>query len=266
MKRVVTTVKAIARNFVRYLPLLQNLISRELKKKYRRSILGYLWCVLNPLMVMVIMYLVFSNMFRNSIENFPVYLFAGRMMFSFITDSTNSVSRAFIANGALMRKTRIPYYIFPLSNFCGAVVNFLFSLIAFVIVLLFTRTPVSIHVLAFPFVFVQMAMFSLGLGLFLAQANTFVRDVGYLYSVLTTAWMYLTPLFYPIESLPETLRNVISSVNPAYMYVQQSRMIFLYHQWPEGTIVSLGTLFGAVFLLIGLYSYARSKDKLILYI
>lgn len=266
MKGFLHKVKLTARNCARYLPLLRNLISRELKKKYRQSILGYAWCVLNPLLVMLIMNFVFSAMFHNSIENYPVYLFTGRMLFSFITESTTSTCRSVVSNGALMRKTRIPYYIFPLSNFCSSIVNFLFSLVAFAVVLVFTGTPISIHVLAFPLVVLEMFLFCFGLGLFLSQAQVFVRDTGYIYSVLTTGWMYLTPLFYPITQLTQGLQYAIVHFNPAYFYISQGRDIFLYHQWPDPTMMLKGAVAGVVFLLIGLITYARSKDNLILYV
>lgn len=251
---------------MRYIPLLMNLISRELKKKYRRSILGYVWCVLNPLLVMLIMNFVFSNMFRNNIQNFPVYLFVGRMCFSFITDSTNAMSRSIVGNGALMRKTRIPYYIFPTAAFASGVVNFLFTLVAFAFVLIMTQTTVSIHLVAFPLVVLQMFVFSYGLGLFLSQANTFARDVNYLYNVFTTAWMYLTPLFYPLEALPAFAQQIISKLNPAFIYIAQSRQIFLNNQWPDPSLMFSGSIFAAVFLLLGCVAYAKCRNKLILYV
>lgn len=266
MKQFLTHASLAVKNCVRYLPLLQNLISRELKKKYRRSMLGYVWCVLNPLLVMLIMNFVFSNMFSNHIENFPVYLFCGRMMYSFITDSTGAMERSILSNGSLMRKTRIPYYVFPLASFCTSIVNFLFTLVAFVIVLAFTGTPVSVHVLAFPLVMLETFLFSFGFGLFLAQANVFVQDVNYIYAVFTTGWMYLTPLFYPLESLPEMLQSLISNFNPAYFYIAQTRAIFLYHQWPGQADVLKGTLVGLAFLVFGLIAYGRTKEKLILYV
>ncbi|MBO4836910.1 MAG: ABC transporter permease [Clostridia bacterium] len=254
------------RNCIHYFPLLQNLISRNLKKKYRRSILGYIWCVLNPLLVMLIMNFVFSQMFKRAIDNYPVYLVSGRMMFSFITGSTQSMSRSIISNGSLMRKTRVPYHVFPLANFCSEVVDFGFNLIAFAIVLVMTHTRISIHVIAFPAVVITLFLFSYGLGMFLAQANTFIRDVGYLYGVITTAWMYLTPLFYAIEDMSARTRFVITHFNPAYCYVQMARLVFLYHQWPTQFLMLSGIGWAAVMLLIGLYSYVKAKDRLILYV
>lgn len=258
--------KLTVRNCIKYMPLLRNLIARELKKKYRQSMLGYAWCVLNPLLVMLIMNFVFSTMFHNNITNYPVYLFTGRMIFSFITESTTNTCRSMTANGALMRKTRIPYYIFPLSNFCSSIVNFAFSLVAFAIVLLFTGTPVSGHVVAFPLVMVELFLFCFGFGLFLAQAQARLRDTGYIYSVMTTGWMYLTPLFYPLEQLPERLQYIIANFNPAYYYVAQARDIFLYHQWPDPQMMLRGAIAALVFMLLGLFAYVRTKDDLILYV
>lgn len=253
-------------NLIRYFPLLGCLISRDLKKKYRRSLLGYVWTILNPLMIMIILNFVFSNMFRNNIANYPVYLFVGRMIFSFITESTNTMSRSIIANGPLMRKTRIPYYIFPVSSFCGSVINFSFTIIAFVILMLCTQTPISIHVIAFPVVLLQVFLFAFGLGMMLALGNVMVRDIGYLYSVVTTGWMYLTPLFYPLENLPEILQHIISNFNPAYFFIKQGRDIFLNHQWPDICMMQRGFFIGIVFFIIGVLLYGKTRNKIILYI
>mgnify|MGYP002625874800 CR=1 FL=1 len=266
MLNITTRLRLTWTNGVRYLPLLQNLISRELKKRYRQSVLGYLWCVLNPLLVMLIMTVVFSRMFARDIENFPVYLFAGRMMYSFITDCGGAIMHSIVNNGSLMRKTRIPYYVFPLSAFGCSVVNFLFQLVAFALVLLFTRTPVSIHVVAFPAVMLLMFLFSFGFGMLLAILNVFVRDTHYLYAVFLTAWLYLTPLFYPITALSERMQFLIRNFNPAYYFVEMSRNIFLDHVWPGPDMLLRGAIAAAVFLVIGLTAYAKTRKNIILYV
>lgn len=253
-------------NGIRYLPLLKNLISRELKKKYRQSILGYVWCVLNPLLAMIIMTIVFSRMFHNRIENFPVYLFAGRMMYSFITDCVGSMLRSITGNGKLMRKTRVPYYIFPLASMGSSVVNFLFQLVAFALVLIFTGTFPSYHIAAFPLVCLEMFLFSFGFGSLLAIAQVYIRDTRYLYSVFTTLWFYMTALFYPLESLPLTLQRIIRTFNPAYYFVEMSRFIFLYHQWPTGMMMLKGAVVGVAFTAAGLWAYSRAKNNMILYV
>ena len=255
-----------AENGLRYYPLLKNLISRELKKKYRQSFLGYVWCVLNPLLVMIIMTVVFSRMFQNSIENFPVYLFAGRMMFSFITDACGAMMRSIVVNGQLMRKTRIPYYIFPLSSLGSSIANFGFQLIAFALVLIGTGTWPSIHIAAFPLVCLEMALFSFGFGMILAVLNIYIRDTDYIYAVFITAWLYLTPLFYPLSALPEFLQGAVRGFNPAYFFVDMSRAVFLYHQWPSGDMLLRGAVSGIVFTALGLWLYSRTRHDMILYV
>lgn len=266
MKSMMTQLKLTFRNGVKYLPLLKNLISRELKKKYRTSVLGYAWCVLNPLLMMLIMTVVFSRMFSNSIQNFPVYLFCGRMVYSFVTGGAGDIMRSLQSNGSLMRKTRVPYYIFPLASFSSAFVDLLFTLIAFALVLLFTGTPISIHVIAFTVVVLEMALFTLGLGLILAIANVFVQDTHYLYAVFNVGWMYLTPLFYPLEALSESMQFVIRTFNPLYGFIAQTRAIFLENIWPDGTLMLCGFVWGLVFLALGLVTYAKAKNNIILYV
>lgn len=262
----ITSCKLTCRNFVKYLPLLQNLISRELKNKYRQSVLGYAWCILNPLLVMLILNFVFSNMFRNNIANYPVYLFTGRMFFSFITGSTQGACRSIVQNGSLMRKTRVPNYIFTLANLSSSVVDMLFTLVAFAIVLLFTHTPITIHALYLPVLVLQCFLFCVGFGFVLACAFVFIRDTAYIYGVFITGWMYLTPLFYPMESLPELLRVWIARLNPAYFYIEQARQIFMYNQWPMPILMLKGWLVAILACIVGLLIYQRSKDKFILYV
>lgn len=266
MKKMLTKLRLAFTNGVKYLPLLKNLISRELKKQYRTSVLGYAWCVLNPLLMMIIMTIVFSRMFSNSIANFPVYLFCGRMVYSFVTGGAGNIMRSLQSNGSLMRKTRVPYYIFPLANFSSSFVDLLFTLVAFALVLLFTGTPITIHAIAFPVVVLEMALFTFGFGLMLAIANVFVQDTHYLYAVFNVGWMYLTPLFYPLESLSESLQHAIRTFNPLYGFIAQTRGIFLSNAWPEASLVWGGFAWGAAFLLLGMLVYAKAKDHVILYV
>lgn len=255
-----------SKNFLKFKPLIGNLISRDLKKKYRNSVMGYVWCVLNPLLVLLILNFVFSSMFKNAITNFPVYLITGRIIWTLIQESTTAMERSLVSNGALMRKARIPYYVFPVSSLCSSVVNFAFSLIAFVIVLIFTRTPITIHAIAFPLVFLETAIFCFGLGLILAMLNVYVRDVNYIYAVLTTAWMYVTPLFYPLSSLPEGLQNGIMRLNPAYFYINQTRDIFWNHVWPQQCDIIRGTICAAAFTILGMIVYRKCRKNVILYV
>lgn len=154
-----------------YRNLLQQLVERDVKLKYRRSFLGYLWSILNPLMIMMIMVIVFSNMFRFDIQDYPVYLIIGQTVFNFVSESTNQAMWSITGNASLLKKTYVPKYIFTLSKVTSSCVNMLFSLGAMLIVLLVCRVPLNWYMLFIPVIILQVYVFSTGIGLFLSQAT-----------------------------------------------------------------------------------------------
>ena len=184
--------------FYQYRFLMQQLVSRDVKLKYRRSFLGYVWSILNPLMIMVIMVIVFSSMFRSDIQNFPVYLIIGQTLFNFMTESTTNAIFSITGNASLLKKTYVPKYVFTVSKVTSSFVNMIFALGALVVVFVVCRVTPNIYYLLIPLVLVQEYVFCLGLGMLLAQGSVFFRDIQHIYGAVTTAWMYLTPMFYPI--------------------------------------------------------------------
>lgn len=250
----------------RYKDLVGQLVSRDIKIKYRRSVLGYLWSVLNPLMIMLVMVIVFSTMFKRSINNFPVYLLTGQIMFNFMNTSTHQAMNSIVGNASLLKKTYVPKYIFTLSKITSGLVDFVFSLGALLIVMLVTRTIFSWYIILFPLVAVQLYIFCIGLGLILAEATVFFRDIQYIYTVITTAWLYLTPMFYPITALPENLQYAVSHFNPMYYYIEQFRSLILYREFPSPNLVIGGILFSFGVLALGIWRFIKKQDNFILYI
>ncbi len=250
----------------KYKDLLKQLVKRDIKLKYRRSFLGYLWSVLNPLFIMLIMTVVFSNMFKRNIENFPVYLFTGQLMFNFMNQSTHQAINAITSNAPLLKKTYVPKYIFPISKITSGLIDYFFSLGAMIIVMLITRSKFSLYQLLFPFVVLQLYIFSLGLGLFLAQANVFFRDIQYIYNAVTTAWLYLTPIFYPLDSLSKPLAEKIINFNPMYFYINQFRALIYQNTLPLNIDLIRGWIAAIVMLFLGIWSFKKNQDKFILYI
>ncbi len=246
--------------------LLKQLVIKDIKLKYRRSFLGYLWSVLNPLLVMVVMLLVFSHMFRSDIENFPAYLIIGQTLFNFMSEATNQAIYSITGNASLLQKVYVPKYIFTLSKVTSSLVNLLFAMGAMVIVFIVSRVKFSCYMFFLPVVLVELYLFSLGLGLFLAQAAVFFRDIQYIYTVLLTAWTYMTPLFYPMSLLPESMQRGIKLFNPMYHYVTQFRELVMYQCLPGWRSVTYGFLLAILCLGIGTWSFLRSQDKFILYI
>ncbi|MEY8426691.1 ABC transporter permease [Lachnospiraceae bacterium 46-15] len=254
--------------FFQYKDLLKQLVKRDVKLKYRRSVLGYVWSILNPLLIMIIMTLVFSNMFDRgkSIANYPVYLITGRTIFEFMTSSTNAAMRSIIGNGALLKKCYVPKYIFTLAKVTSSLVDFVFSLGALVIVMICTRASVTPYILCTPLVMIQLYLFCCGLGFLLASMNVFFRDVQHIYKAATTAWMYLTPIFYPIQQLPENIRFFVKGFNPMYYYVAQFRDMVCNGHFPGPRIFWGGWLIAVVAFVVGITVFKKSQDKFILYI
>lgn len=258
--------KSRIQNFWRYKDLMAQLVSRDIKLKYRRSFLGYLWSVLNPLLIMCVMTVVFSTMFKRNIENFPVYLFCGQLMFNFMNTSTHQAIYSITGNASLLKKTYVPKYIFTVSKISSGLVDFFFSLGALLLVMIVTRAKFSFYLLLVPVVAFELYVFCVGLGMFLAQANVFFRDIQYIYNAVTTAWMYLTPIFYPIDALPENVMWLIKHLNPMYFYVGQFRDLVYYCQLPGPKIIFAGCVTSLLMLFIGIKSFMKTQDNFILYI
>ena len=252
--------------FWKYRDLLKLLVEKNIKLKYRRSWLGYVWSILNPLLIMVVMSIVFSTMFKRDIDNFPVYLFCGQLLFNFMNTSTTQSIFSITGNAALLKKTYVPKYLFTLARVTSCLVDLLFSLGALVIVIIATGAQVTWYALLFPFVLLQLYVFSVGLGLFLAQASVFFKDMQFIYQAVTTAWMYLSAIFYPLEALPEQAVWCIKHLNPMYFYIGQFRDLVYYGRMPGGLIILAGCGAAMLMLIIGMWSFMRSKDRFILYI
>ena len=252
----------------RYQDLIRELVSRDLKLKYRRSFLGYVWSILNPLMIMIVLAIVFSSLLGKNIENYPVYLFTGRLLFDFMQNGTTNAMRSVTGNASLLRKVYVPKYIFTLSKVTSCTLDLVFSLGAMLIVMLVTGAPFHWQLLLMPLVIVQLYIFCVGLGFFLAQLNVFFRDVQHIYAAVLTAWQYLTPIIYDLDRLEKVpwLVTLIKGFNPMYYYVAQFRDLVYYGRFPGPRVFWGGWLIAFLMLFVGVWSFQRAKDKFILYI
>ena len=226
--------------------------------------MGYVWSILNPLMIMIIMVAVFSNMFRFDIENYPVYLIIGQTIFNFVSESTNQAMWSITGNASLLKKTYVPKY--TLSKVTSACVNTIFSLGAMLIVFVVCKVKLNVYMLFIPVIILQLYVFCIGMGMFLSQGNVFFRDIQYIYSAFVTAWMYVTPIFYPLSQLPDELAWGIRTFNPLYLYITQFRQIVLNQVMPDMTLIINGCLVSTAVLLIGTLCFMKNQDRFILYI
>lgn len=249
----------------KYSPLIRELVSRDLKVKYRRSLLGYLWSLLNPLLMMAVMTLVFSYMFRFDIPNYALYLICGQTLWTFFNESTNMAMYSIVQNASLIKKVYIPKYIFPISRVFSSFVTLSFSLAAIVVVMLITRAHFYWTILLFFIPLFFLFIFSCGISLVLSALSVQFRDVTHLYSVLTLAWMYITPIFYPINAVPSEVAVYIAA-NPITGFVSFFRSLVLYGTIPPAGIWGQCILWSLGALLIGVQIFRKAQNRFILYI
>ena len=248
-----------------YLPLMRELIVRDLKLKYRRSVLGYLWSLLNPLLMMIVLTKVFSYMFRVEVENFPLYLICGQTIYNFFNESTNMAMFSVIQNGGLIKKVYVPKEIFPISRILSSFITTLLSLLAIVVVMIFTHSAFRVTGLLFFVPFLLVLLFACGVGLILSALAVQFRDVTHLYSVVTLAWMYLSAIFYPVSAVPDNMRNIILH-NPMYIYISMFRSLLIDGVIPQACVFIEGTAVALGMFALGMLVFKKMQDRFILYI
>ena len=252
-------------HFFKYNPLIHELVIRDIKVKYRRSVLGYLWSLLNPLLMMAVMATVFSHVIRADLENYPLYLICGQTLFSFFSESTSMAMRSVLANAGLIKKIYIPKFIFPVSRVTSSFVTMSFSLVAILIVMLVTRAHFYWTILLTPIPIAFLFLFCCGMGMMLSALSVYFRDITHLWSVATLAWMYATPIFYTIDMMPDNLMRLMK-LNPMYHFLNTFRNLVMFGNVPGpnawfGCIAS-----GLVFFVLGLFVFGRLQKNFILYI
>ena len=249
----------------KYRFLIKQLVSRDFKAKYKRSILGVFWSFLNPLLTMIVQYVVFSNLFRFDIPYYPVYLLSGIIVFNYFSEACGMALTSIIGNATLITKVYVPKYIYPLTRILSSLVNLLISMIPLIIVTMLSGLYPTKAYLLIPFMLVCLAMFCLGLGMLLSAAMVFFRDIQFLWGVLTMIWMYLTPIFYPKSILPERVVWVLK-VNPLYYFINFLRSCVMDGVSPEPVVYVQCFLISLCVLAVGAWVFKKSQDKFVLYL
>ncbi len=250
-------------NFIRFRPLLNELIARDIKIKYRRSVLGVLWTLLNPLMMMIVLSIVFSNLFKFDIENFPIYLLSGQVIFNFYSEATNSAMTSILGSASLIKKVYIPKYLFVVSHICSSVINLAASFSALILVMAAMRVELHYTIALACIPILLLVVFSLGVGLILSAIAVKFRDIMHLYSVFVTALTYLTPVIYPMSILPGWMVKIVNA-NPLTNYLTMFRNVMMNHTVFEAKDLVIGVIEACVAMLVGMYVFYRNQDTFIL--
>jgi len=245
--------------------LVRQLVARDFKRKYKRSSLGVFWSFLNPLLTMLVQYLVFSTIFKSSIENFIVYLLIGIILFNFFGEAVGLGLSSIVDNAQLINKVYMPKIIYPLSRVLSSAINLLISLVPLVIVMMITGVSMNKTVLLIPIGLLCLLVFCFGMAMMLSAAMVFFRDTFFLWNVVSTLWMYLTPTFYPLDIIPAAWLPIYK-LNPMYQYITFLRSILL-----DGVAPAPELLVGCIISAVGMFAvgylvFRKNQDKFVLYL
>lgn len=249
----------------KYRNLVEELVVRDIKTKYRRSILGVVWSMLNPLLMMFITAMVFSQLFRFEIKNFALYLLTGQIIFTFYSEATNFAMGSILQNSSLIKKVYVPKYLFPFSRVASCGVNLCFTLPAMLAIMIYTGQTISFKILFAVVPLVLLFIFCLGVGMLLSALAVYFRDMFHLYGVALAALNYATPIFYPISIVPQKYIWIMK-LNPLYYYLQAFRDVVYSNVIPDMSLMGLCALLAIVALVVGYYCFNKLQNQFILYI
>jgi ABC-type polysaccharide/polyol phosphate export permease len=247
---------------IRFWPVIQNMVIQDLRVRYHRSFMGFLWTLLNPILMMTILAMVFSQLFQHNTTDYAIHLFAGMVPWNFLAASLNDCAFCIISNEGLIRKIYLPKTVFPIARVLTNLTTFLLSLGALFLLMKPLGAPISWALLALPLATLLFAAFTLGLGLMVAVANTFYRDCGHLVGVFLQAWYFATPIVYFTNMMPEKYQWRFW-LNPAYPFIRMFQEILRDGHFPQLTTVLAATGFAAASLGIGYVAFKSHENKLV---
>lgn len=227
--RSVTTLLGRVNELLQYRELVRNLVVRDLKLRYKSSVLGFLWCLINPLLMMAVFTLVFTVLLpNNQIQRFPLFILVGILAWNLHTSAVMGAINSVVGNAHLVQKVYFPREVLPISVVLSNTVNFLLALIVLFAMIVAYRVDLSATVFLLPLVIFIQVLFSLGLAFFLSAFQVYYRDVGIIMETLMWAWFFLTPVFYRIEDVFPAYSRALYILNPMASFIASYRDILYY--------------------------------------
>jgi lipopolysaccharide transport system permease protein len=254
-------------DLIRYRELVRNLVIRDLKARYKNSVLGFVWCLVNPLLMMVVFTIVFTVMMpNNTIDKFPVFILCALLPWNWFSTSVTGAINSIVGNASLVKKVYFPREVLPLSVVLSSLINFLLALTVLFVMLFFFNVRLTPWALLLPLVIFIQLVFTAGLALILSTLNVFYRDTGVIMEVVLLAWFFLTPIFYPIDIIPHhrviwgmslNLHRLVWWLNPMASLIATYRVI-LYHGAPPAFDFLFRTFITSLgFLIVGYLFFTR---------
>jgi len=248
------------RGIFQYRDLIYQLVRRDIVTRYKRSILGIAWTMLQPLGMMIIMTLVFSSLFQ-TVKGYPAYLLSGLIAWTFFSQTTTAAIHQIVWGGTLLHRIYLPRTSFAVSAIGTGVINLLFSLVPLIVIMLIIGRPIQGSIIFLPIAMLLLAAFALGIGLILSTLAIYFPDVAEMYQIILVAWMYLTPIIYPEEILPEAYRFWVTNLNPMYHLIKIFRMPLYEGIFPGWIEIAIASGIAIITLVIGWLFFAKKADE-----
>ncbi len=254
------------KNFAKYKNLLIELVKKNIKLKYRRSYLGILWTLVEPLLQMIVLTVVFGSFFNKGTKQFPVYVLTGRLLFSYFSSATKSGLKSISGNASMIKKVYVPKYIYVFSSVISNFVTFLISLIVLIGVSIVLKVEPTIYLLEAWVPLVILFVMALGTSLILATMSVFFRDVEYIWTVFTMLIMYASAIFYPVDRIINGGNGWVFNLNPVYMCIANFRNSVLYGLPMNMHYFWTSSILSVFLLVVGAVMFYKNQDKFILYV
>lgn len=261
MFQLASEIKAL----IKHKDLLNQMIGREIKARYKQSILGYFWVILNPLAQMLVMSFAFSLILKiptNSNANIPysIFLFVALLPWTLFSNSLLSASNSLVISSSLITKIYFPRTILVMSTVFAKIIDFLFSISVLIIFMIIYHIPISLNILWIIPIFLIQQIFTFGISLFLAAANLLYRDIQYLLNLVLVLWMYITPIIYPADIVPDKFK-IIFQLNPMAVIINAYRQTILGMNHPNYFSLLIAFIISFLTLIVSL-SYFKNKEKI----
>ena len=243
-----------------YRDLIFQLVRRDIVARYKRSVFGVAWTMLQPLGMMVVLTVVFSQLF-GQVDGYPAYILSGLIAWTFFSQTTSASMQQMVWGGALLNRIYMPRTSFSISAIGTGVVNLALSIVPLVVIVLVLRLPLTINILFLPVSMLLLSAFALGVGLLLSTLAVSFPDVSEMYQIVLTAWMYFTPIIYPQEMIPEKYQFWMFSLNPMYYLVKLFRMPIYEGKIPDAQTLLVGAALSLITLIVGWIVFSRQADR-----
>lgn len=244
--------------------LFEELVIRDFKQKYKRTVLGMWWSVISPLLSLLVMKMVFTEFFGRNTEHYTTYLFCGNLIFTYFKESTNGGMNALMVNRGIISKVNVPKYMFLLSKNVSSLINFGLTLCVFFIFAAIDKITFGVHFITLIYPVACLVVFNIGVGLILSALFVFFRDIGYLYEIFTLLLMYMSAIFYQVDRYPAAVQRLFLC-NPVYCYIKYFRIVTLDGNIPGLAYHFLCAFYALLVLVIGGVIYKKFNHKFLYY-